>query len=72
MATTCRGLSDSSIQAIAALNSRYSYRVVAIRVDDYHRIAACRKATDEWRAQHDVREAVERIDDDGVFWRRAR
>ena len=63
-------LYESTWQALDALYPRLSRGGYAI-VDDYGRVEACRKATDAWRAAHGVAEPIERIDDDGVFWRRA-
>jgi hypothetical protein len=40
-------------------------------VDDYGCFRACRKAVDEFRARHDVRAPLHRIDWEGVYWRKS-
>lgn len=39
-------------------------------IDDYGDIPSCRAAVDDYRAEHEVHEPLERIDANGVFWRR--
>jgi hypothetical protein len=39
-------------------------------VDDYLLISECRRAVDEYRAQHGIDEPIEKIDQIGVRWRR--
>lgn len=39
-------------------------------VDDYGIVEPCRKATDDFRAQHNISEALNVIDGTGVFWRK--
>jgi O-methyltransferase len=39
-------------------------------VDDYGALTPCRQAVDEFRAEHQVTEPLQRIDWTGVFWRR--
>lgn len=41
-------------------------------VDDYGAVPECRRAVDEFRAQHDITEPLEEIDWTGVRWRRER
>jgi O-methyltransferase len=41
-------------------------------VDDYGAIAACRRAVEDYRAQHGIAEPFEWIDWSGIFWRRER
>ena len=41
-------------------------------IDDYGDFAPCRAAVDEFRAEHDIAETIERIDWTGVFWRKNR
>jgi hypothetical protein len=38
-------------------------------IDDYH-LADCRRATDEYRAQHSIREPFMAIDDLSVYWKK--
>jgi O-methyltransferase len=40
-------------------------------VDDYGAVRACREAVQEFRAAHDVREPIERIDESAIWWTRA-
>jgi O-methyltransferase len=39
-------------------------------VDDYNGIEACRKAVDDYRRDHGIREEIQRIDWTGVYWRK--
>jgi hypothetical protein len=39
-------------------------------VDDYHAIPACRRAVEDYRQAHGIKEPVQRIDWTGVYWRR--
>jgi O-methyltransferase len=38
-------------------------------VDDYHALAACRQAVDDYRAEHGILEPIQRIDWTGAYWR---
>jgi O-methyltransferase len=40
-------------------------------VDDYQPIEACRRAVDDYRRHHDIREPLEQVDWSAVHWRRA-
>ena len=40
--------------------------------DDYLNLPDCRRAVDEYRAAHDIREEIRPIDLRAVFWRKAR
>jgi O-methyltransferase len=40
-------------------------------VDDYRSIDACRRAVDDYRTRHDIREPIEEVDWGAVYWRRA-
>jgi O-methyltransferase len=62
-------LYESTIQALDALYPKLSPGGYLI-VDDYGNVAACRQAVHDYRAEHRVTEAIERIDWGGVFWRR--
>jgi hypothetical protein len=39
-------------------------------VDDYFALEPCRRAVEDYRAQHGVTEPIQRIDWTGAFWRR--
>ncbi|MCR6488781.1 TylF/MycF family methyltransferase [Amycolatopsis sp. OK19-0408] len=39
-------------------------------VDDYRMIEGCRRAVDEFRAEHGIVDEIREIDGSGVFWRR--
>lgn len=39
-------------------------------IDDYGDFEPCKAAVDEFRAEHNITEAIERIDWTGVFWRK--
>jgi O-methyltransferase len=38
--------------------------------DDYQHLPDCRKAIDEFRSKHGIRENVCRIDDRAVYWQK--
>jgi hypothetical protein len=40
-------------------------------IDDYNRIPPCKQAVTEFREQHHITDPIERIDDDGVYWRKS-
>lgn len=40
-------------------------------IDDYNRIPPCKQAVTEFRDKQHVTDGIERIDDDGVFWRKS-
>jgi len=40
-------------------------------VDDYSAIDACKKAVDEYRAANNITEAINKVDDTGVYWQKA-
>ena len=60
---------ESTAVALRSLYPKLSVGGYAI-VDDYGAVPACRQAVDDFRAEMDVREPLERIDWSGVFWRR--
>lgn len=41
-------------------------------IDDYGGIPACKKATRDYRGQHNISEPIVAVDSTGVFWRRSR
>ena len=41
-------------------------------VDDYLSVDGCRRAVDDYRAQHGIVEEIVDIDWSGVYWRRER
>lgn len=62
-------LYESTMDALTALYPRVSVGGCVI-VDDYGAMESCRKAVDDFRADHGIAEPIERIDWTGVFWRR--
>ena len=62
-------LYESTIQALDGLYDRLSPGGFCI-IDDYHAIDGCRQAVTDYRAKHDVAEAIVEIDGTGVFWRK--
>ena len=60
---------ESTMVALQALYPKVSPGGYVI-VDDY-KLARCRSAVDDYRAEHDVKEELKQIDWTGVFWRRA-
>ena len=61
----------STTDVLDALYPKLSVGGFAI-VDDYGDIPACRQAVEDYRSRHEVTEPLERIDSNGVFWRRQR
>jgi O-methyltransferase len=61
----------STMDAIEPLYPKLSPGGFCI-VDDYHTVAGCKRAIEEYRAMHGITETIEEIDGMGVFWRRAR
>jgi len=57
----------STMDALVALYPKLSPGGYAI-IDDYGAIPACRLAVDDFRREHGVREALQKIDWTGVFW----
>jgi hypothetical protein len=41
-------------------------------VDDYGSVPACARAVSDYRDANGIKESIQRIDNDGVFWRRGR
>ena len=63
-------LYESTKVALDHLYPRLSVGGYAI-VDDYGAVPGCRQAVDEYRAAHGVTDAIERVDDTCVFWKRS-
>ena len=61
----------STMDALEPLYPRLSVGGYVI-VDDYGIVPGCRRAVDEYRAEHGVREPIVDIDGWGVYWRRER
>lgn len=62
-------LYESTIQALDSLYPRLSRQGFCI-IDDYHAIAACRKAVTDYRESHGIAAEITEIDGTGVFWRK--
>lgn len=62
-------LYESTIQALDSLYPRLSRGGFCI-VDDYHAIAACRQAVEDYRAEHEIAAEIQEIDGTGVLWRK--
>lgn len=60
---------SSTIQTLDALYHKVSPGGVVI-IDDYI-LPACRKAVDEFRAKHGIREAMQEVDGAAVFWQKS-
>ncbi len=60
---------ESTIVALENLYPKLSGGGYLI-VDDYGAIPACRKATEDYRRNHNITEEIVRIDWTGVFWRK--
>jgi O-methyltransferase len=62
---------SSTMDALRSLYHKLSVGGYVI-VDDYGAIAACKKAVDDFRAEHNITEPVQQIDWTGVFWEKLR
>lgn len=62
-------LYESTMDVLTNLYGKVSHGGFII-VDDYHSWLTCRRAIDEFRARHEIREPIEEIDGSGVYWRR--
>lgn len=60
---------DSTMDALTSLYAKVAPGGFVI-IDDYA-LPFCRRAVEEFRAAHGVREPIEKIDYTGVFWRKA-
>jgi O-methyltransferase len=61
---------ESTIQALEPLYPKLSPGGFCI-VDDYHVVPACRRAIQDYRAEHGINEEIREVDGSAVFWRRA-
>ncbi len=61
---------SSTMDALVNLYPRLSAGGFVI-VDDYYSWPACRRAVDEFRAEHKLSETVQTIDWSGAYWRKA-
>ncbi len=64
-------LYESTTQALEYLYPKLSAGGYCI-IDDYGAVASCRKAVEDFRARHGIRDELQRIDDTGVYWIRTR
>jgi O-methyltransferase len=62
-------LYTSTVDVLNRLYSKLSPGGYAI-FDDYFNLPDCRRAIDEYRRDHNIREEVQRIDQRAVFWRK--
>jgi O-methyltransferase len=60
---------ESTMDALNNLYDRVSQGGYII-VDDYRVVAGCQKAVDEFRARHDIEDAIIEIDGVGVYWQK--
>jgi capsular polysaccharide biosynthesis protein len=63
-------LYESTIQALEALYPKLSVGGFVI-VDDYGSWPSCRQAVHDYRAAHDIEDAIIRVDTAGVYWRKS-
>jgi O-methyltransferase len=61
---------ESTMDAIEALYPKLQPGGFLI-MDDYGAVPACKKATEDYRARHAIREPIVPIDWTGVYWRKA-
>jgi len=62
---------SSTMDALQSLYHRLSLGGYVI-IDDYGAIADCRRAVDDFRANHKITEQMQQIDWTGVFWEKLR
>jgi len=62
-------LYSSTLDVLNNLYSRLSPGGFAI-FDDYQNLPDCKRAVDEFRAAHNIREEISKIDERAVYWRR--
>jgi O-methyltransferase len=62
---------SSTMDALESLYHRLSLGGYAI-IDDYGAIASCKRAVDDFRAEHKITEQLHPIDWTGVFWEKLR
>lgn len=60
---------ESTMVALQALYPKLSIGGYVI-IDDYYAIDACRAAVDDFRSVQAITEQIERIDKDGMYWKR--
>ena len=60
---------SSTIEALDALYPKLTSGGFCI-VDDYGAVPGCRKAVEDYRANHDITAPITRIDECGAFWRK--
>lgn len=61
---------DSTMQPLEVLYDKVSPGGFVV-VDDYSLIPACKAAVDDFRAHRGIASAIEKVDDDCVFWRKS-
>jgi len=64
-------LYESTMDALENLYSKLSPGGFVI-VDDYFTFPQCKEAVDEFRSRHKIRKKLVQIDDQSMFWRKAR
>lgn len=62
---------ESTIQSLNALYPKLTPGGFVI-VDDYGALSRCRRAVDEYRAQHGIASTIHHIDWTGIWWRKVR
>jgi len=62
-------LYESTIDALTHLYPKLEKGGYAI-IDDYGSVKACKQATEDYRAAHDIEEPIITIDSSGVMWRK--
>lgn len=60
---------SSTMDALESLHPKVSGDGYVV-IDDYHALAVCRKAVEDFRNRHGIRDKMETIDRGGVFWRK--
>ena len=60
---------ESTMDVLTNLYTKVSHGGFII-VDDYHTWKSCRRAIDEFRTRHEIKERLEEVDGSRVYWRR--
>ena len=62
-------LYESTMDVLANLYAKVSHGGFII-VDDYHSWPTCKRAVDDFREEHEIKDPLEEVDGSRVYWRR--
>lgn len=61
---------ESTMDALTNLHANLSPGGYAI-IDEYHQLESCRRAVDDYRSAHGIRDEIRTIDTQAVYWRKS-